>query len=201
MISCDECQRKMVALLDHEGDEGDRDLVSSHFQECDDCRRFWDDMVGIRREFVSLPAISMPAKAEERLICEAESDLSRGRPVHTEKLAAVSPRPRRFRRMVWVGGAVALSAVTVLTVVCLILSEKVETLRHKLEITRGELALSQAQQHLRQTQEAQTKEQTAISTLNVRMEQLEQRFERIFCPMTVSHPEGYYPRSESLWQL
>jgi predicted Holliday junction resolvase-like endonuclease len=99
--------------------------------------------------------------------------------------------------MGWIGGAIAVSAVTVLAVACLILSEKVNALRHKLEISRGELALARAQQDLKQTREVQTKEQTAISTLDVRIEQLEQRFERFSSPKTVYHPEELYPSTGS----
>ena len=49
MISCDECQKKMVALFDNEGSEGDDALMSTHLKDCPECRAFREDMVRIRR--------------------------------------------------------------------------------------------------------------------------------------------------------
>lgn len=201
MISCDECQAKMVALFDSEGTEDDEALISVHLKECSECRVFREDMVRIRQEFASAGVPRPPAAIEQKVMRWVAVEGSQGKTSRLGKALAPEPRRRGFLRLAWVGGAVAVCVVAVLAVACMILSEKVEALRHKLEIARGELALARAQRDLRQTQEVQTEERTAISTLDVRIEQLEQRFERFSSPNTVYRPQELYPSSGGWWQL
>lgn len=201
MISCDECQEKMVALFDGEGTEGDEALISVHLKECPECRVFREDMVRIRQEFASAGAPSPPAAIEQKVMHWVAAEGPQGKTSRFGKALAPEPWRRRFLRLAWVGGAAAVAVVAVLAAICLILSEKVGALSHKLEIARGELALARAQQDLRQTQEVQTEERTAISTLDVRIEELEQRFERFSSPNTVYRPQELYPTSAEWWQL
>ena len=51
MISCDEYQKKMVAVLDNEGSDEDERLLSAHLADCPECRAFYDGMVSTRQLF------------------------------------------------------------------------------------------------------------------------------------------------------
>ena len=55
MISCDECQKKIVMVLDNEGSAGDDSLISEHVKRCSECKAFRADIIKIRQGLVSDP--------------------------------------------------------------------------------------------------------------------------------------------------
>jgi len=94
MISCEECQKKLVAIFDNEGCDGDEELTNAHLRDCPACRAFQEDMVKIRQQFVSVPVPSLSPTVAQELIPAAQADrqqsksLRRNRPSLSEKLRA-----------------------------------------------------------------------------------------------------------------
>jgi len=198
MISCDECQKKIVALFDREGGEGDEALVSQHLRDCPRCRTFQEEMVRIREEFVSLPTVTLPAEAEEELMREAAADLARSKTSSRGKGARSEPRPRKFRRLAWASGLALLSVIVASLLVCVNFSKKVEAVRHDLQIARRDVAVLRAEKELKQAQE---KRDTAVSSLHFRIQQLEKRVERFSSPRIVSYPGDIYDLSYGRGEL
>jgi anti-sigma factor RsiW len=192
VISCDECQEKMVALFDSEGTEDDEALISVHLKECPECRVFREDMIRIRQKFASAGVPSPPAAIEQKVMRWVAAEGPQGKTLLFGKALAPEPWRRRFLRLAWVGGAIAVAVVAVLAVACLFLSEKVDALRHELQIAQRDVAVLRAEKDLKKTQEGHIRERVAISSLELRVRDLEERFQRSSSPRVVSYPEDIF---------
>jgi hypothetical protein len=112
--------------------------------------------------------------------------------------AEPQPRARRvplgkgYRRLAWACGSVGLFLLVVALLACFILAREVVDLRHELKITQRDLALARAGQEQKQTQERQAKERVAISSLQFRIQELEERFQRFSYPSVASYSEAVY---------
>jgi len=185
MISCDECQKKIVAFFDNEGSEGDEALISAHLKDCSDCRAFHEDMVKMRQEFVSVPVPSPPAAMAQELMRQTAPDSVRGKTSRPEKRLSREPWRRRFRRLAWASAAVGLCLLALSCLRWSSLAREVADLRHDLEVAERDFALFREQKELKEAQERQEK---AISALHFRMGELMERFDRIPLPRTAFLP-------------
>jgi len=107
MISCDECQKKLVAAFDNEAGKEDEQLISSHLKDCRECRAFYQDMVRLRQQFVSVPMPSLSPAVGQELMRIAQADsLHSSRRGHDESRSR-QPLLLRFPRLIWAGGLAA----------------------------------------------------------------------------------------------
>jgi len=188
MISCDECQKKIVALFDNEGSEGDKALISEHLKTCPGCQAFREDMVKLRQKFVSATVPSPPAAVEQEVMREVAADGLQGKTSRPDKAVKPEPWPRRFRRLAWASGLVVLAIVVSSFVACSSLSKNVDALKQKLQVAERDVASFRAEKRLSELQERQEKERKAISALQFRMGELEQRFDQVYSPRTAFLP-------------
>ena len=188
MISCDECQKTMVALFDNEGSEGDEELISPHLKDCPECREFRKDMIRFRQEFVSVTVPSLPQAVEQELMREAVPDSLPGKTSGAHNGVSRKPWRRRFRRLAWASGFALLCIVALSGLVCSSLSRKVDSLTQELQIAQRDVASFRAEKRLSELQERQEKERKAISALQFRMGELEQRFDHVYSPRTAFLP-------------
>ncbi len=188
MISCDECQKKIVASFDNEGSEGDEALLSGHLKDCSDCRAFHEDMVKLRQEFVSVPVPSPPTAMAQEVMRQTAPDSVRGKTSRPEKRLSREPWRPRFRRLAWASGLAVLAVVALSSLVCLTMSKKVQALTQELQIAQRDVAFFRAEKRLSELQERQEKEQKAITALYLQMGELEQRFDQVYSPRTAFLP-------------
>jgi anti-sigma factor RsiW len=175
MISCDDCQKKLVATLDSEGAEDDEKLISIHLKDCPQCRAFQEDIVKLRQRFVSVAVPGLPAVVGQELMRIAQDDSLRSNRRGHDKNRSRQPLLLRFPRLAWAGGLAALFLIGMSWVVSFNLAQEVKVLRQELETSRRELALAREKE---QIEEAQDRQQKAISALYFRMQELEQRIDR-----------------------
>ncbi|UCC97989.1 MAG: hypothetical protein JSW66_19340 [Phycisphaerales bacterium] len=185
MISCDECQRKLVALFDNEAGKDDEKLIDAHLKDCCECRVFRQDMVRLRQRFVSITMPGLPASVRDEIMQLAHTDSRRGEDRRRDEGPQRRPLLLRFPRLVWGAGLAALFLIAASWVVSYNLARKVEALKQELETSRREIALAKEKEHLEQAQERQQK---AISALYFRMQELETRFDRYSSPRTTFLP-------------
>jgi hypothetical protein len=182
MISCEECQKKLVAVFDNEGCEGDEELTKAHFKDCPACRAFREDMIRLRRRFASVNVPALPRKIEKELVqvIKADSLWWENRP--GDNRAKNSPLLLRFPRLARTAGLVALFLIIVSLLACYMLTQKASDLKGRLEASRQELTTVRHDlviaQAARKNEEDRQKEQKAISALYFRMQELEDRFDR-----------------------
>jgi predicted anti-sigma-YlaC factor YlaD len=199
MISCEQCQKKLVAILDNEGCDGDEELTNAHLKDCPACRAFRDDIVRIRKRFTSaaVPYSSKAAGKQFMQVVRADSlrrenrlddDRSKHRPVLL-----------RLPRAAWITGLAGLLLLIVSLLTCYSLANKVSDLKGRLQTSQQELtavrqdmAVAQA---AKQLEESSEKEQKAISALYFRMRELEERFDRYSSPRTTFLPAEQNARS------
>lgn len=181
MISCDECQKKIVAVLDNEGNETDERTVSVHVKDCAECRAFQEDMVKIRQEFVSAAVPSPPAAMGQELMRQVEADQQRDEKLRPARSISRKPIWLRFPQLAWASGVAALFLIVASWLLCFVLARKVVDLRHELQVARQETAVAQAESQLKDAQERQQK---AISALYFRMAELEERIDGSASPRT-----------------
>jgi len=182
MISCDECQKKLVAAFDNEAGKEDERLISSHLTECCECRAFYQDMVRLRQQFVSVPMPSLSPAVGQELMRIAQADsLHSSRRGHY-KNRSHQPLLLRFPRLIWAGGLAAALLVVSSWLACYALTKRVTDLKGQLQASRQELAV--ARQDLavvraeKQREEDRQREQKAITALYLRMAELDRRIER-----------------------
>ena len=175
MISCDDCQKKLVAILDNEGTEDDEKLISLHLKDCPQCRAFREDMVKLREQFVSIAVPGPSASVQQEVVQLAQADSRRRENRQRDKGAERQPLVLRFPRLTWAGGLAALFLIAASWLVSFNLARKVEALKQELETSRREIALAREKEQLK---EAQDRQQKAISALYFRMQELEQRVDR-----------------------
>jgi len=179
MILCDECQKKLVAILDNEGTEDDEKMIRIHLKDCPQCRAFQEDVVKLRQRFVSIAVPGVPPSVQQEVMQVAQADSLRRENRRRDKAAERQPLLLRFPRLAWAGGLAALFLIAASWVVSFNLAQRVKTLTQELEVSRQELALAREEDQLK---EAQDRQQKAISALYFRMQELEQRVDRSASP-------------------
>jgi len=193
MISCDEYQKKMVAVLDNEGSEEDERLLSAHLRDCPECRAFYDEMVSTRQLFSIATATKAAVTIGQDFLRTVEADALRNK-----KLSAKKPiRSRalfwdKLPRVVWAGGLAAALLVIVSWMACYALTKEVADLKGQLQDAQQHLAVVQAEKQL---EEDRQREQKAITALYLRMAELEERFNWYSSPRTTFLPAEQNARS------
>jgi len=182
MISCDECQKKLVAAFDNEAGKEDEQLISSHLKDCCECRAFYQDMVRLRQQFVSVPMPSLSPAVGQELMQIAQADSLRSNRRGYDKNRSREPFLLRLPRLTWAAGLAAAMLVVLSWLACYALTKRVVDLKQQLQASRQEVAV--ARQDLavaraeEQREEDRQREQKAISALYFRMQELEERFDR-----------------------
>lgn len=175
MISCDECQKRMVAVFDNEGGKDDEMLISIHLKDCPQCRAFQEDIVKLRQRFVSLAVPDLPASVRDEVMQFAQADSQR----RDNRPGDMKPERQtlllRFPRLAWAAGLAAVFLIAASWVVSFNLARQIEALKQELETSRREIALVREKEQL---EDAQDRQQKAISALYFRMQELEQRVDR-----------------------
>ncbi len=199
MISCDEYQKKMVAVLDNEGSEEDERLLSAHLKDCPECRAFYDGMVSTRQLFSIATATKATVTIGQDFLRTVEADALR-----SKKLTGNKPIRNRalfwdkLPRVAWAGGLVAALLIAVSWLACYTLTREVADLRGQLQDAQQHLAVAQAEKQL---EEDRQREQKAITALYLRMAELEERVDRFSSPRTAFFPtelNGLYDRRGDL---
>jgi hypothetical protein len=181
MISCDECQKKIVAVLDNEASEGDEELIGAHLKDCPECGAFQADMVRIRQHFVSVPMPGLSPAVGQELMQVAQTDSLRSKRLGRDKSASRQPLLLRFPRLTWAAGLAGVFLIVISWLACFNLARKVRVLRQELQVARRDIAVAQAEKQLTEDQERQQK---AISALYFRMQELEDQVNRFSSPTT-----------------
>jgi len=179
MISCDECQKKLVAVFDNEASEAEHKLISAHLKDCSQCRAFYEDMVRIRQQFVSVNVSTLPAAVEQELMRVAEADCLSSGASRSKKRPIREPVWLRFPRLAWACSIAALLIIALSALVCFILGREVVDLRGELAVARQDLVVARAEE---QREDDRQREQRAITALYLRMAELEERVERFSSP-------------------
>jgi len=175
MISCEECQKKLVAIFDNEGCDGDEELTNAHLRDCPACRAFQEDMVKIRQQFVSVPVPSLSPTVAQELIPAAQADRQQSKSLRRNRNVSRQPLLLRFPRLTWACSLAGLFLIVISWLACSLLVRETASLRQELQVARREVAVAQAEKQLK---EAQERQQKAISALYFRMQELEQRVDR-----------------------
>jgi len=193
MISCDEYQKKMVAVLDNEGSEEDERLLSAHLKDCPECRAFYDGMVSTRQLFSIATATKATVTIGQDFMRTVEADALR-----SKKLSGKKPiRSRalfwdKLPRLAWASGLAAALLIVISWLACYALTKEVSDLRGQLQETQQHLAVAQAEKQL---EEDRQREQKAITALYLRMAELEERFNWYSSPRTTFLPAEQNRRS------
>ncbi len=185
MISCDECQKKLVAVFDNEANEADEGTVWGHLKDCHQCRAFHKDMVRLRQQFVSVPVPGLPAAVGQELIQVAQADSLRSKSLRRDKGVNRQPLFVRFPRLRWACSLAGLFLIVISWLTCFTLAKETTSLRQELQAARQEIAVARAE---KQVKEAQERQQKAISALYFRMQELEKRIDRSPSPRSAFFP-------------
>ena len=188
MISCEQCQKKLVAIYDNEGGKGDVELANDHLKDCPACRVFRDDMVGLRQQFTSVEVPGFSKSVDNELMQVIRTDSLRRENRLNNDRSKQRPLLLRLPRVAWISGLAGLFLLIVSWLACFTLVKEVSDLRGRLEASgqelttvRQELAVTKA---AKQLEESRDKEQKAITALYLRMAELESRVERYSSPRT-----------------
>ena len=194
MISCDEYQRKIVAVLDHESSDEDEKLLSDHLTDCHECRAFYDEVIRTRQFFSIATAVKTTVTIGQKFMrtVVADAQQSKGRPCKSQTNNQTQSR-KDFSRLFWVGRAAAAVMILVSWLACYLLANEVADLRGQLQDTKQRLAVAQAEM---QVKEAQGNQQKVISELHVRVKELEGHVQRGISPRTAWQSESPYYRPE-----
>lgn len=192
MISCEDCQNKLVAFFDNEGSQADEELVWGHLRDCPGCRAFHKDMVGLRKQFVSDDFPRLSAEMRHKLMQTVQEDCLQGKHLREEKVAKNQTLLLRFPRLTYACALAGLFLIVVSMLACFVLVKESKTLKQELEVAQREIAVAQAEKQLKETQDNQQK---AISELHVRVKELEGHVQRGISPRMVwlSEPPYYTP--------
>lgn len=199
MISCDEYQKKMVAVLDNEGSEEDERLLSAHLKDCPECRAFYDGMVSTRQLFSIATATKATVTIGQDFLRTVEADALRSKKLSGKKhIRSRALFWDKLPRVAWAGGLVAALLIAVSWLACYTLTREVADLRGQLQDAQQHLAVAQAEKQL---EEDRQREQKAITALYLRMAELEERVDRFSSPRTAFFPtelNGLYDRRGDL---
>lgn len=200
MISCEQCQKKLVAIYDNEDCKGDVELTNCHLKDCPACRAFREDMISIRKRFVSAAKPCLSKNVETQLIQTVRADSLHKENRYYNSELKHQPVLLRLPRAVWISGLAGLFLLIVSWLACFTLSKEVSELRDRLEVSgqklaaiRHDLAVAQASKQLEESRE---KEQKAISALYFRMRELEERFDQYSSLETTFLPAQQNRRSD-----
>ena len=194
MISCDEYQKKMVAVLDNEGSEEDERLLSAHLKDCPECRAFYDGMVSTRQLFSIATATKATVTIGQDFLRTVEADALRSKKLSGKK--PIRSRPlfwHKLPRVAWAGGLAAALLVIVSWLACYALTKEVADLKGQLQDAQQHLAVAQAEKQL---EEDRQREQKAITALYLRMAELEERVDRFSSPRTAFFPTELHGLSD-----
>ena len=170
--------------------------MSTHLKDCPECRAFREDMVRIRRAFVSAPAPSPPAAMAQEVMSQTAADHPQTGTSRPKKNGRCQPWRGRFLRLAWASGFIGLSLIVLSRHIYLNRAREVAHLRSELQVAQRDLAIFRAEKQLSEVQERQEKEQRAITALYLRMGELERRLDRDYSPRTAFLPtEGGHPYS------
>ena len=199
MISCEQCQKKLVAIFDNEGCDGDEELTNAHLRDCPTCRAFQEDMVRLRQRFTSVTVPGLSAAVENELMQAVQADSLRRENRFDDNRSKNQPMLLRLPRATWITGLAGLLLLIVSLLACYTLGKEVSDLKGRLETSRQELAAVRQDlavaQAAKQLEEEREREQKAISALYFRMQELEQRFDRYYSPRTTLLPAEQNRRS------
>ena len=175
MISCDECQQKIAAVFDNEANEGDEDLISAHIEDCPECQVFRAEIVKIRQALVSaaVPAVSLEFQ-HERMQGAGAAGMKKKEQGFTG-IANYEHLALKFRRLAWAGGLAASFLIIVSCLACFVLAGRIHDLKQKLQVAQQDLAVVNVEKQLAEAQKRQEKNNLA---LYLRMQELEERFDR-----------------------
>jgi predicted anti-sigma-YlaC factor YlaD len=186
MISCDEYQKKMVAVLDNEGSEEDERLLSAHLADCPECRAFYDGMVSTRQLFSIATATKAAVTIGKDFLRTVEADALRSKKLSGKKhIRSSALFWDKLPRLAWAGGLAAALLVIVSWLACYSLTKEVADLKGQLQDAQQHLAVARAEKQL---EEDRQREQKAITALYLRMAELEERVERFSSPRTPLFP-------------
>jgi anti-sigma factor RsiW len=186
MTSCDEYQRRIVALFDNEAKDEDLRSVAGHLQDCPECRAFCLELVGIRRALVSASTPSLSPAARQEILDNIKADQSNRRESRGGNCA-------RLLHLGRLGRWAAVLVISLLSIVCFALGRTAKDLRLKLGAAEQQVAAIHEQAKLTESQERQQK---AISALYFRMAELEERVNRSSPSQRASFPVPEFGRSE-----
>lgn len=189
MISCDDYQKKIVAVFDNESSDDDKELIDIHLKDCPECRSFLEDMVRIRQQFVSVPMPSLSPTVTQELMQAAQTGSWQRESRKDNNGQQRLPLLVKFPRLAWTGGLAALFLIAASWMVSFSLARKVEALTQELETSRREIARAREKEQL---EEAQERQQKAISALYFLMAELEDRVEIVSPPRMISLPTEHY---------
>jgi len=199
MISCDEYQKKMVAVLDNEGSEEDERIISAHLADCHECRAFYDEIISTRQLFSFATATKATGTIGQDSMRTLEADALRSKKLSGKK--HIRSRPLfwdKLPRLAWAGGLAAALLIAVSWLACHSLAREVADLKGQLQVAQQHLAVAQAEKQL---EEDRQREQKAITALYLRMAELEERVEQFSSPRTAFFPtelNGLYGRRRDL---
>jgi hypothetical protein len=189
MISCDDCQNKLVAFFDNEGSQIDEEFVWGHLRDCPECRVFHKDMVGLRKQFISDGVPRLSAEVGRELMQTVQEDCMRGKNLRGDKGVKNQTLLLRFPRLTWACSLAGLFLIVVSLFACFVLARGSKSLRKELLDARQEIAVAQVEKQLKEAQENQQK---AISELHVRVKELEGHVQRGISPRTAWQSESPY---------
>ena len=194
MISCDDYQNKVVAVLDNESSEQDEKLLSTHLAECPACRAFYAEAMRTRQLFsiatATKPAVTIGRQFMRTVEADAQQGQNRSGPPQTSSQTRFK---MDSRRLLMAGGLAAVVLVAVSWLACYVMSREVAQLRSQLQGAQQDLAVARAEE---QRKEDRVREQRAITALYVRMAELERRVERFpsrgtaFLPTELTGPSN-----------
>lgn len=186
MISCDDCQKKMVAVLDNESSTEDVKLVFGHLSDCAACRTIYNELISTRQLFSISAAMKEPVIIGHEFMRTVEADAQRSRKFSGKKIMRNRTLSRnKLSRVMWAGGAAAVFLIVASCLVCYSLSREVADVRGRLQAANQDLAVVRAE---KQIEEDRQKEQKVITALYLRMAELESRIERYSSPRTTFLP-------------
>ena len=175
MISCDECQQKIVAVLDNEASEGDENLISVHIENCPDCQAFRAEIIKIRQALVSaaVPSVSLEFQ-HERMQAVGAVGVKDKEPDFRQR-AAYERMTFRFRRLAWAGALAASFLIVLSWLACFMLAGRIHDLKRQLQKAQQDLTVINVEKQLAEAKERQ--EKTTLA-LYLRMQELEERLDR-----------------------
>jgi hypothetical protein len=186
MISCDDCQKKMVAVLDNESSAEDVKLVFGHLSDCAACRTIYNELISTRQLFSISAAMKEPVIIGHEFMRTVEAETQKSRKFSGEKIMRTRTLSRnKLSRVMWAGGAAAALLIVASCLACYSLSREVADVRGRLQAANQDLAVVRAE---KQIEEDRQKEQKVITALYLRMAELESRVERYSSPRTTFLP-------------
>ena len=190
MISCDDYQNKIVAVLDNEVNEDDEKMLFTHLAECPECRAFHAEAIRTRHIFsiamATKPKVTIRRQFMRMVEAEAQQWQNRSGPPQIHRQTRLKTDSRH---LVIAGGLVAAVLLIVSWLACYSMSRELAELQGQLQGAQQDLAIAHAQG---QSEEGRNRERKAITALYLRMAELEQRVEQVSRLRNTLLPEEQY---------